>query len=471
MDEARWKDLFTLALLPRVVLVCFGIWLNAADALVTATIMPSVVRNIGGYAYFAWPVATYLLGSILGGASAGHFAHRRGLRVALILSSLPYIVGCTLSAFAGSMAAFLVGRFLQGGGAGLVVGLCYVAINTLFPGTHYRRMLALLSGVWGVATLVGPLLGGLFSRGSAWQTLFLMFAVQGAIFAGAAVVLVPGKAIEPQDSRVPLRTLAFLSLAVIANLVAGIVTNVALAAILLAAAIALLAVALRGDASAPAHLFPRGVADIGTGEGQGYLAIFALTASCVGFSVYGAAILQAAYGLAPLSAGYVICMEAMGWTVVSLIVAELPHTSERFWIRAGATAALLAVVSLMVTLPSGSVVAVVGSGTLLGAGFGAFWAFLTRRLLEFLPADEKTLGAGAIPTTMMLGNAVGSAFCGLIANALGAAQGFSRASALSIGYWLFLCAVPVALFGWYCAWRMSADRLTDTAKPEAIRAS
>ncbi len=454
MGEARWKDLFTLALLPRAILVCLGIWLNAADSLVTATIMPSVVRNIGGYAYFAWPVATYLLGSILGGACAGHFAHVRGLRSALIISTLPYIAGCALSAFAGSMAAFLVGRFLQGAGAGLIVGLSYVSVNTLFPGTHYRRLLALLSGVWGIATLFGPLLGGLFSHGSDWQVLFAMFAGQGVIFIAAVLFLVPQVAIVDDNAKVPVRTLVILSLAVIANLIAGVLGNIELAAASLVLAIALLVIALRGDAFAPAHLFPRRVAHLSDAAGQGYLAIFALNASCVGFSVYGAAILQAAYGLSPLTAGYIICMEAMGWTVTALIVAELPHSSDTLWIRLGASVAVLSVASLIFTLPSGSMWAVVASATALGGAFGAFWAFLTRRILEFLPPTEKALGAGAIPTTQMLGNAVGSAFCGLIANALGVAHGFTRANALSAAVWLFACAIPVALFGWFCAWRM-----------------
>ena len=447
--------MFTLALLPRAVLICLGIWLNAADSLVTATIMPSVVRNIGGYAYFAWPVATYLLGSILGGASAGHFARSRGLRTALVASAFPYIAGCAMSALAGSMAIFLAGRFLQGAGAGLIVGLSYVSVNTLFPGTHYRRVMALLSGVWGVATLFGPLLGGLFSHGSDWQILFAMFAGQGVIFIVAALFLVPQIVVADVETRVPVRTLAVLSLAVIANLIAGVLGNIAWAAGSLALAIALLVAALRGDASAPVHLFPRRVAHLRDNAGQGYLAIFALNASCVGFSVYGAAILQAAYGLSPLYAGYVICMEAAGWTIMALIVAELPHSSDSFWIRAGVSVAVLSVISLIFTLPSGSIGAVFASAAALGGGFGAFWAFLTRRILEFLPPAEKTLGAGAIPTTQMLGNAVGAAFCGLIANALGVAHGFDRANALSASVWLFACAVPVALFGWFCAWRMS----------------
>ena len=187
MSEASWKDLFTPAMLPRLVLVCLGIWLNAADSLVTATVMPSVARSIGGYAFFAWPVAIYLLGSILGGAVAGQFAQRRGLRVALIVSAAIYAIGCAAGALSTTIGMFLIGRVLQGAGAGLIVGLSYVSINVLFPPTHYWRVMAMLAGIWGIATLLGPLLGGVFAN--VWPLLFWMFAVQAGVFATAILWL------------------------------------------------------------------------------------------------------------------------------------------------------------------------------------------------------------------------------------------------------------------------------------------
>ena len=61
--DGTWRDLLRADRVARLALVCLGIWLNAADALVTATAMPSIVRDIGGYAYFACPVATYLVGA------------------------------------------------------------------------------------------------------------------------------------------------------------------------------------------------------------------------------------------------------------------------------------------------------------------------------------------------------------------------------------------------------------------------
>jgi MFS family permease len=107
---AGWAELIAGRLAPRTALVLLGIWLNAADGLVTSTIMPSVARDLGGYAWFGWAVAIYLLGSILAAASAGQLAARLGLTRAIVLAALAYAAGCALSAGAGGIAAFMVGR-------------------------------------------------------------------------------------------------------------------------------------------------------------------------------------------------------------------------------------------------------------------------------------------------------------------------------------------------------------------------
>src|SRR5436190_23958761 len=87
---AGWGDLLGEGRLPRFALICLGVWLNAADSLVTATIMPSVGRSLGGYAYFGWATAGYLLGSVLAGASSGALALRFGLRSAAAAAALLY---------------------------------------------------------------------------------------------------------------------------------------------------------------------------------------------------------------------------------------------------------------------------------------------------------------------------------------------------------------------------------------------
>jgi len=461
--DGTWRELLRADRVARLALVCLGIWLNAADALVTATAMPSIVRDIGGYAYFAWPVAVYLLGAIVGGASAGRLSERGGLRWALIVPAIIYLVGCAISAVAPSIAFFLVGRALQGAGAGLVVGACYVAMGALFPNELWRRVLGAISGVWGIATLLGPLLGGLFAEHGLWRLLFWVFAVQALIFALAAWKLVPAHTAETSNTRIPIRTLVILGFAIVGFMIAGVAGSLGLSVLAVVVGTVLFVTALRVDTRAPAHLFPRRVADITKSAGRGYVALFAFCASAVGFGVYGAAILQTLYGLSPLIAGYVIGADAMGWTIAALIVGEFPQSWDRACIRFGGTLIFFGVASLAYTLNSGSLALVLVSAIVLGAGFGACWAYVTRAILEHLPESERAVGSSAIPAVQMIGNAIGSAASGMIANGLGLADGITRADASALSFWLFVAVIPVGLFGWACAWGLSAPRHTQTA--------
>ena len=98
--SGSWADVLGEGRLPRFTLICLGVWLNAADSLITATIMPSVGRSLGGYVYFGWATAGYLLASVLAGASSGVLALRFGLRSATAAAALLYAGGCALSALA-----------------------------------------------------------------------------------------------------------------------------------------------------------------------------------------------------------------------------------------------------------------------------------------------------------------------------------------------------------------------------------
>lgn len=103
------------------------------------------------------------MGSVLAGASSGVFAIRFGLRSATAAAALPYVGGCALSAVAPEMSAFLVERMLQGIGGGWLASLSQVAIGLLFPNHLLSRVYASISSAWGVAVLIGPMLGGVFA--------------------------------------------------------------------------------------------------------------------------------------------------------------------------------------------------------------------------------------------------------------------------------------------------------------------
>jgi MFS family permease len=116
--RSGWADVLADGRASRLALICLGVWLNAADSLVSATIMPTVAAQLGGYAYFSWATAGFLVGAILAGASAGRLSEKYGLRVAITFSGLVFTIGCVISAMAPDMVVFLLGRFVQGIGSG-----------------------------------------------------------------------------------------------------------------------------------------------------------------------------------------------------------------------------------------------------------------------------------------------------------------------------------------------------------------
>ena len=148
-------------------LICLGVWLNAADSLVTTTIMPSIGRQLGGYAYFSWATAAYMVGAIL--PARPPRASRRGsaCRRAMVAAGLLTAVGCAISALAPGMLPLVAGRLVQGLGAGWIVGACYAALGSILPARHLARIFGMMTAVWGVATVLGPMVGAAFAGGGA----------------------------------------------------------------------------------------------------------------------------------------------------------------------------------------------------------------------------------------------------------------------------------------------------------------
>ena len=454
---ARWRELIGPELAPRAALVLLGIWLNAADSLVTATIMPSVARDLGGYAYFGWAVAGYLLGSILAGASTGQLAQRFGLRRAMALAAIAYTAGCALSAWAPSIGVFLAGRAIQGVGAGWTVGFCYVAIGVVFPERLWPRMFGAGAGVWGVASFLGPLVGGVFASAGLWRWAFWMFAGQGLAFALAVVFLLkPGQGTNDAASRpMAWRTLAALAAAILAIAAADVAGGDLWPSVLVLVGLALLALAGRVNAWPGESLLPLEAARPFTTAGAGYAMILAMCAASAAFGVYGAVLLQTVNGLTPLTAGYVICVDAVGWTITALVVSGQPERRHRAFILAGASAIVAGVACLALFIGSAQVWGVVAGAAIMGAGFGLAWSLVNSRILSALPLEERALGAAATPTTQMIGGALGAAAAGAIANLMGLAHAFTPAHAALTAPWLFAAFVPVAGLGWLAAWRLT----------------
>jgi MFS family permease len=440
---------------PRFALLCLGIWLNAADTLVTATIMPSVAREIGGYQYFGWSVAAYLTGSIVAGACSGKLSLMLGLRSATALTGLVYAIGCAMSALAPEFVTFILGRLIQGLGAGAVVALCYVAITALFPESLWPRVYGAVAGIWGAATLLGPLLGGLFAEAHFWRGVFWFFVVQALIFVGAVMVMLPSDHSDRGRGRIPTLQLVLLVVGVSLIGGAGVVASPRVSAILALGGVVGMVAMLAANAHTGDRLLPRSVADLRTATGLGLLHIFACEAAIIAFTVYGAAFIQARHGASPLTAGYVTGAIAAGWTLAALPAGHAPPSRDGSMIRLGAVVIVLGALASAWATARGAMIENALAFLLLGCGFGLAHAFIARRTIAGAPAEEQGMASSAVPTSLLIGGAVGSAGAGALANVLGFGHGVDPVLAQTNGLLLFGAFTPLALVGLWAAWKLS----------------
>jgi len=457
-SSASWRDLLHPDLAARTVTIVLGVWLNAADSLITATILPSVGQSLGGYQYFGWAVAAYLFGCIVAGASSGQLAERVGLARATAMAALVYAAGCAMSALAPDAPVFMIGRLVQGVGAGWIAGFCYVAIGVVFPERLWARMFSILAGAWGLATVVGPLMGGLFAQSGFWQGAFWTFAIQGVAFAIAAWFLLRGGQSAKTERRpFAARTLALLAAAIGLIAAADVAGGKLVPALLLSGGLAALLLASRVNAAPNERLAPAAIGHPASAAGAGYAMIFLMAVAAAAFGVYGAALLQSLYGLSPLAAGYVVSTEAVGWTAAAFLVSHQPPARHPALVRWGAATITAGVALLAVSFHLGSPWYVALAGTVLGTGFGLSWSLATQRLLQVLTEDERATGASSVPTMQMIGGAVGAATAGALANLLGLSHHFSVARATEAGPWLFAAFIPLGVVGCFAAARLMRD--------------
>ncbi len=449
-----WRDLLAGGRAPVLALLVLGCWVVAADSLVTATIMPAVGAALAGFAWFGWAASGFLTGLVVASASAGWLAERIGLRAAMMLAGAGFAIGCALSAVAPDITLFLAGRVLQGCAAGWVIGLVYVALAMLFPGRHLPRVFAILTSVWGIATFAGPLVGGLFADAGAWRGVFWLFAGQAVLFTAATCLLIPRAAAVAEGSRLPVRTMLLLAAGIGGIASAGVIENFVTAALLAGAGLFLLLAALAADRAGTNRLLPLRAADPAFPLGAAWLTYFATTAAGVAFALYGPALLQHSFGLSGLEAGYVVAIEALAWTVASLLVAGSGEIWHRRLIVIGPASILAGAIGLTLLVAGSSLVAIATAGALLGAGYGLSYAFISQRVIASFGAAERARGASAIGAVRNAGGALGAALAGIAANAAGFGRGIDGANLPLIVWGAFGICIPFALAGLIAAVRL-----------------
>ena len=428
IDTARttggWWELLGARYLRTSVVLAGGVALYATNEFLTISLLPNTVADIGGSRLYAWVLTLYLVGSVVAATMVNPMLQRVGPRTSYLLGLAVFAVASLACGMAPNMETLIAGRALQGVAGGLLAGLGYAVINAALPRALWTRASALVSAMWGVATLVGPATGGLFAQFGLWRWAFVAMAIVTALMAMLVPVALPAGRINPSAAapvmKVPVWSLVLIGAAALAISVAQIPHNIFATAGLLAAGIVLVGMFVLVDWRMHAAVLPPSVFGPGPLKWiyltMGVLMLGAMVDTYV--PLFG----QRLAHLTPVAAGFLGAALAVGWTVSEIVSASLENPRAIGRVIAAAPVVVASGLALGAFTQrdnaSAGIVALWALALLVaGIGIGMAWPHLSVRAMDSVndPA-EGGAAAAAINTVQLISAAFGAGLAGVVVN-------------------------------------------------------
>ena len=449
-----WSALFRGRHLAYTLLLTLSIGIHALGLHMLATVLPSIVADLGGAAFYAWATLLYTIASIIGTVCGGLVTVWLELRRGYLLGALVLLGGSLGCATAPHIAVLLLARTLQGLGSGLLVAIAYSMVSELYTDALRARVLSAISGMWGVAALLGPMVGGMFAASGWWRGVFWSTAPVLLPLSILAWYILPSGDIQRTSGPVPLLRLALLGIGVLGVGASGQVASLGLRLVLIGGAAVLVGWAFYRDARAGNRLFPSQPLSLNTSVGTAswIFLLFGITTSQA--TVFLPLIVHVLYGVSLLKAGYITALLSIAWTITALYSANLLERGVRVVIVLGPLVIVGGGVGLAAAITHGPLPLLGLFVALIGAGIGVCFAHISSWSIAAARPDESILTASSIPTIQSLGIAFGAAIAGLVANTAGLATDISLTTVTAAATWVYRLGLIAPAVLTVLAWRL-----------------
>ena len=352
--------------------VMSAMFMIAIEATIVSTAMPQIAGQLGDLHLYAWVFASFLLAQTATTVIFGKLADLFGRRPVLLVGIGIFLLGSALCGVAWSMPSLIAFRLIQGVGAGAIQPVIITVVGDIYSVEERGRIQGWLSSVWGVSSVLGPLVGGLIIQHLSWSWIFwvnLPIGLASAVLFQLYLREAPARRMRQIDiTGAVLFALGITALMVAITEAGAGSPPIVLAATLAFAALAALFVWQERRAADPMLAFGLwGRRPIATTNAATLLAGMTV----VGLTAFLPMYVQGVMGRSPLVAGFALTMMVLGWPLGAIVAAR---NFARYGLRRTllAGAALLpfgAAVFLFLAPETSPVVAAAGS-LLIGFGMG-----------------------------------------------------------------------------------------------------
>ncbi len=445
-----------------LVALVMAAFMSSIEATIVATAMPSIASRLGGFSLYAWVFSSYLLMQATMTPVFGKLADLYGRKPTLLVGLGIFLVGSVLCGFATSMGALVAFRLLQGIGAGAVQPLTVVIIGDLYTIEKRARVQGVMSTVWGVSSIAGPLAGGLILGSAGWPWVFWL----NVPFGLAAAFLIWRHLHEDVDATEPSIDVVGAGLlfagvsALLVGLTQGPEWGIGRAAGLVAAAAVGLVLFVRherrvADPLMHMELWDNPLIRIAN------TATFLTGCVMIGLITFLPTYVQGVLGSSALAAGFSLTGMTLGWPLSAVLAGRwLLTLGVRRTSRIGGATLLAG--TLVVALGARHGAAVAGLGSfLVGAGLGFVGTTFIVSIQHSVGWAQRGVATATNILMRLLGSTVGAAVFGGVLNV--GLQRYLAAQGLSE-------SVPLDRLRDLLAEGASATGSADALTPEALAA-
>lgn len=401
--------------------VMLGMFMGAIEATIVATAMPSIVGDLGGFSLFSWVFSVFLLMQAVTIPIYGKLADLFGRKPVFTFGVIVFLVGSILCGLSGSMKLLIIYRIIQGIGAGAIQPIAMTIVGDIYSIEERGKIQGYLASVWGISSVIGPTIGGIFVEYVNWAWVFWVNIPIG-ILAIAGLLLYLHEKVEKKKHDIDYLGSALLFLSISALMISLVLGGVAWpwfsTPILLLMGLFVVSIAafIVQERRAKEPMMPFSlwkhpliavcnVASLTTG------------ALMIGVSTFLPTFVQGVMERSPTTAGFVLAAMSIGWPLASTF-------GGRYMMRIGfrptaiAGGVVLIIGSMMFTLlkpEQGPLLAAIAS-FLIGVGMGL--STTTFIVAVQGSVDWKSRGIATASNMFMriLGTTIGAALLGSVLN-------------------------------------------------------
>lgn len=423
VENASWKDLFSNGNGIKALTLALGVMLHATNVYLATTVMPSIIKEIGGLEYYAWNTTFFVVASVIGSVISSNIMAKLGPRKSYQSAIILFSIGTLVCAVAPSMSLLLLGRFIQGIGGGLLFALSYAMIRIVFEKNLWSRAMALVSGMWGIAAFSGPFIGGIFAEHNQWRLAFGFLLIFCLFILIITAVILPSEKNNHPAPPIPFIKLLLLVLAAVSVSAGSILENtLANAAGIILAVFFFWILMIKENKNSGARLLPSGSYKMSSTLGTTYAIMVVLTIA-TSVEIFVPYFAQVINGFSPIESGYLTVLIAIGWTLSSLTFSGIKADSINKIIGIGSVVMLIGLVGLcFISLPN-----IINSSVLqlsltciflfaIGVGIGMGWPHLLTNVFSSAPKGEEELTSASVTTVQLMATTFGAALAGLVSN-------------------------------------------------------